>query len=226
MPHTILVVDDDPAALEGMVELLKAQGYAVQGVEAFEEARRLLGLGAPDLLIADVRLGAFNGLHLVLRGRMDRPNMAALIMTGFSDQVLEAEARRHGAGYLVKPLDPPRFLGMVAELLAAVPAGPEDRRRFPRKHVTGGFPAEVASVPATVLDMSYGGLRFELAPAATDPPQSFEVSLPAFGLSLKAESVWTSRAAPSGALRCGAALSETDAQAIRAWRGVVDALAT
>jgi hypothetical protein len=46
------------------------------------------------LVIADLRLGGFNGLQLLLLSPRPIPT---IIITGFPDQVLEAEARRAGA---------------------------------------------------------------------------------------------------------------------------------
>ena len=63
--HTILVVDRDPQTLASALEHLRSAGYRASGVESFHEARQLLPTIQPNVLIADVRLGAFNGLRLV-----------------------------------------------------------------------------------------------------------------------------------------------------------------
>ena len=72
-------------------------------VGTFEEASRILRTNPPDLLIADVRLGPFNGLQLVISSPQPIP---AIIITGFADPVLEADARRRGADYVLKPVSP------------------------------------------------------------------------------------------------------------------------
>lgn len=56
------------------------------------------------MLIADVRLGQFNGLQLLLRVRADRPDLTAVITCAFEDKVLEAETQRFGGIFLVKPV--------------------------------------------------------------------------------------------------------------------------
>jgi DNA-binding response OmpR family regulator len=113
----ILVVEDDQAALAGCVELLAAAGYAVAGAATFDEARRALR-PAPDLLITDVRLGAYNGLHLIARARAHRRHIPAIVLTAFPDDVIRAEARQMGAIYLEKPVDSERLLATVARALA------------------------------------------------------------------------------------------------------------
>lgn len=66
-------------------------------------ALRLLAEHRPDLLMTDVRLGAYNGLQLIAMAPRAIP---AIVVTGFSDPVIEADAARLGAEYRVKPVDP------------------------------------------------------------------------------------------------------------------------
>jgi DNA-binding NtrC family response regulator len=74
--------------------LLARTGYEATGVATFEDATRLLATTSPDLLIADERPVAFNGLHLVLRGRANYPEMPAIVKTSVKDTCFEKEAAR------------------------------------------------------------------------------------------------------------------------------------
>jgi CheY-like chemotaxis protein len=216
---SILIVDDDRATRVGVAELLEDAGYGVIAVATFEEAARILRSSPPDLLIADVRLGPFNGLQLVISSPTPVP---AIIITGFADPVLESDARRRGAAYLLKPVQPSLLLDLVAAKLATktsfgVP------RRWERKQVVGGLPAEVSGEPARILDVSYGGLRFEIpGQAERTPPSSFRITFPTAQLSVQAELVWKSLVAGRTWL-VGAALSEEN-KSMREWNGLVDAL--
>jgi DNA-binding response OmpR family regulator len=221
LPLAILVVDDDVPGLTGMLELLRNAGYQATGAATFEAARRLLELGPYDLLITDVRLKTFNGLHLVIRGRAAYPDMALIIITAFSDPLLEREAGRHGAAFLTKPIAPAAFLELVHRVLAAA----RRPRRYPRKRLPGGLLVMIGQLEARMVDMSYGGLRFQIAKQAGAPlPDRFEVELPSFGFSVHAETVWIERTASARAVWCGAIISDADTGAARAWRGLVDAL--
>jgi len=100
----IVIVDDDASVLGALDALLKAWGYRVVAFGSFEDARAFLMTYAPDALIADIRLGMFNGLQLVYIARELRPDMRAMIVSGIDDSDLRAEAARAGAVYLVKPL--------------------------------------------------------------------------------------------------------------------------
>ena len=159
MPSKVLIVDDDKTTREGLAEFLEEAGYEAVAVGTFEDATRVLRTSPPDLLIADVRLGPFNGLQLVISSPKPIP---AIIITGFADPVLESDARRRGADYVLKPVSPARLLDLVAQKLAAAGPGFGTPRRWERKPVIGGLPISVDDTPARIVDVSYGGLRFEM----------------------------------------------------------------
>ena len=103
MRARVLIVDDDEVYLEGMKELLEDAGYVVDLAGSFDDGKQRLREHSPDLLIIDVRLGAFNGLQLISTGRVRIP---AIVVTGFDDTVLRADADGFGASYVVKPIKP------------------------------------------------------------------------------------------------------------------------
>jgi DNA-binding response OmpR family regulator len=115
MPSRILVVDDDEGYLAGMKELLELHGHEPLLARTFEEGQRALRDRAPDILIADVRLGPFNGLQLIAMGQIRIPT---IVVSGFDDPVLQADARAFGADYLVKPVATATLLGLIDQKLA------------------------------------------------------------------------------------------------------------
>jgi hypothetical protein len=80
----------------------------------------------------------------------------------------------------------------------------------------------VEGTPARIVDISYGGIRFELErqPDRT-PPSSFRITLPTAQLSVTADLVWTTPIA-SHTWICGAAITPDSVSAD--WQGLVDAL--
>ncbi len=122
MASSILVVDDDPAALSGLVELLRSAGYLATGCRQFEEAVHAMATAQPDLLVVDVRLGEYNGLHLIHRSRRSHPRMASIVISAHLDPIIEREATHAGAAaFLLKPLDLGKFLATVAAALGQRP---------------------------------------------------------------------------------------------------------
>jgi CheY-like chemotaxis protein len=113
----ILVVDVDVAALATLVDLLRGAGYKATGATTFETAKQLLETCLFDLVITDVRLMAHNGLHLVVRSRVLHRAPTAIVLSSSPDVVNETEARRLGASYLAKPVDPTTLLAFVSKTL-------------------------------------------------------------------------------------------------------------
>jgi DNA-binding NarL/FixJ family response regulator len=97
----------------------------VRCVSTFAEARLALLDSPPDLLVTNLRLGAFNGLHLIhLAGEM-APRTRSVVYTERLDLGFGREVQRVGALY-----DTRRFLlhTLASYVGAALP--PRDRRRL------------------------------------------------------------------------------------------------
>ena len=81
-----------------------------------------------------------------------------------------------------------------------------------------------AQSPARIVDLSYGGVRLEVADVGAAAPElgsGLRVNLPAFGVSIDTALVWVERS-PSGFLHCGAAVDRLSPAVTTAWRQVVD----
>ncbi len=223
----VLIVEDDDAARSGLIRLLAGRGHEVLSAAAFEDGKRLLRAHQPDVLITDIRLGAFNGLQLLLG---DPQHVHAIVLTAYSDHVLESEARKLGAHFLLKPVVPDQLLNLVDHLAEAVldeppSTHPRPVRRWQRKMVPRGLPAQINSTPATVIDVSYGGLRLGLADRLPDPlPASFDVVLPDGSIAVPVELIWQNYT-EMGRVECGVAVSSMNRETARAWHGLVDAIA-
>lgn len=219
LPYRVLVLDDDEHALSGIVELLRDAGHNVTGAATYDAAKRLLAVSPFDLLVTDVRLRSFNGLHLVMQTRTDHPEIGVIIITGYDDPMIDMEAQRYHAQLVRKPIRPKEFMRTVDDALAKV----RRQRRWPRKRVIGGFRVTVKGRPAAVVDVSYGGLRLEL-PEPAPISESFDVEVAGIGLHLEVEAVWSQATGQSTATVCGATLAAEHTPSARTWRAIVDRL--
>lgn len=111
--RSILVVNSDPVGLRGTVGVLQSAGYEVDGVASFSDARRKLDTAPPDLLMTGVRLGQYNGLHLIVRSRNHLPRMATILTHDDEDPVLLTEAATNEAAFLILPCEPAVILMTV-----------------------------------------------------------------------------------------------------------------
>jgi two-component system, NarL family, invasion response regulator UvrY len=112
---TALVVDTDPIYVRGVASLLRDHGYTVLEATTFQEGRRLWDAEHPQVLVADIRLGSFNGLQLLIRARAERSDVSAVITSPVADKVLADEARRFGGTFFVKPVEPKRMLAAIGQ---------------------------------------------------------------------------------------------------------------
>ena len=218
MAGRVLLVSPSSESRHRMEQLLRGAGFSTESLATFDEARRRLTATSPDVLVTDVRLGEFNGLHLAIVGRDRRPALVAIVI-GPTDAVLARVAEQHGATFLNEPVTEEELVAQVSLLQEM-----GRHRRWPRKHVAETVNVEFGECPARIVDLSYGGLRLEVADAGATVPElgsGLRVSLPAYGVSIDAALIWTWRA-PSGHLLCGAAVDSMNPSVTNAWRLVVD----
>jgi DNA-binding response OmpR family regulator len=112
----VLIVDDQEEVLRTLAAVVESGGYEVVTHSRFEDARRYIDQSPPDILITDVRLGAFNGLQLVLHMLASRPSGPVVVLSAYDDAVIRQEAERSGATYLTKPVSRQLLLATLSNL--------------------------------------------------------------------------------------------------------------
>lgn len=78
----LIVVEDEPAALEAMVELLEFEGFEVTACGNAEEALAALETRPDALLVTDVVLPTMDGLSLAEEATRSYPDVKVIIMSG------------------------------------------------------------------------------------------------------------------------------------------------
>ena len=68
MPH-LLLVDDDPEALEWLTELAKGEGFTVSQADSLRAARIHMSRLQPDVLLTDLQLPDGQGIELATEDR-------------------------------------------------------------------------------------------------------------------------------------------------------------
>jgi DNA-binding response OmpR family regulator len=133
-PATALVVEPSVPETLFLVSSLSDLGFRVTLTDNFTDARAGL-MSAPTLLVTELRLGEYNGLHLVFRAKSIRSDMAAIIRTQIADPLLQLEAERMGATFVLKTTNPEEFRAAVARtLLRRTDSFEPIRPPFERRH--------------------------------------------------------------------------------------------
>ncbi len=219
MSALIVLVNRDPRALRLLEGQLSECGYLIAVVTTFAEARSLLESATPDLLIADVRLETHNGLHLAIWSRVRMPDVPVIVTHAVPDPVAEAEAVQHGAAFVSAPQDNPLFLSEVHAAIARRQKMQRPIRRWLRRPAPTTLEAMIEETSAQVMDVCYGGMRL-MFNGTRELPETFDVSVPEAGMTLRANRVWTSQPAAQ-TFQCGAEVTGASAEH---WRRFVDAL--
>lgn len=114
----ILVVEDDPAILDGLQDVLVFNGYAVEGVADGGEGLQKALAQVFDLIILDVMLPSMDGFTICRRLRQDKPGQAILMLTakGAEDDVVTG-FQAGADDYVCKPFSLRELLVRVEALL-------------------------------------------------------------------------------------------------------------
>jgi DNA-binding response OmpR family regulator len=114
----ILIVEDDPAILAGLVESLRREGYEPAAAADGEEARRRLADEAFDLVVLDLMLPKIDGLGVLRWLRQRSAALPVLILSVKGSEAEKVEGLRAGADdYLAKPFGLKELLARVEALL-------------------------------------------------------------------------------------------------------------
>jgi two-component system cell cycle sensor histidine kinase/response regulator CckA len=121
----LLLVDDDHLVRMPVARLLRRHGFGVleagSGVEALELwARRGAGVSA---VVSDIVMPGMTGPVLLRELRRQRPDLPALLVTGYSaDALRDRGGLELDAVLLEKPFDSATLLQRIRDLLPPVPA--------------------------------------------------------------------------------------------------------
>jgi DNA-binding NtrC family response regulator len=117
-PSRILVIDDELTVCKSCDKILTEDGYAVisaqGGWKGLEQARK----ENFDLALVDLKMPDINGMEVVETLKREHPNMAVIIMTGYSSVASAVTGMKLGAAdYIPKPFTPDEMSVAVKKAL-------------------------------------------------------------------------------------------------------------
>lgn len=120
MPHTILVVDDDPHIRELLAFALTRNGFRAEEAEDGEAALASVARSPPDLLVLDINMPKLDGLAVCRKLRAD-PRFTELPILFLSSRADEIDRivgiELGGDDYVVKPFSPREVVARVGAIL-------------------------------------------------------------------------------------------------------------
>jgi len=119
-PPLIYLVDDQPVLLDLAELSLVADGYDFKkfldpesALEAFAKART-----KPVLLITDYAMGKMNGLELIERCKVVKPDLKSILISGTAGAEVVLGSTVHVDRYMGKPYQPASLADLVRIVLA------------------------------------------------------------------------------------------------------------
>jgi DNA-binding NtrC family response regulator len=165
----IMVVEDDPSALDSLAEVLERDGYHVVRARGGREALEIISSEAAlDLVITDLRMPEVDGMKILEAIRGEEKEVPVVVMTAFASMETAVAAIRKGAyDYLSKPFKLEHVRLVVKRALEQAALKRENRKlrsamerglaetgligRSPEMVEVYKLIAKVAPLPTTVL---------------------------------------------------------------------------
>jgi DNA-binding NarL/FixJ family response regulator len=170
-PIRVAIVEDNRATREGLAALIEGTpGYRCVGkYGSVEEARRLIGLDVPQVLLLDIHLPGMPGSEGVRVLKEQYPSMQILMLTVYADDEKVFESICNGAcGYLLKKTPPARLLEAIREAHeGGSPMSPEIARKVVTLFQKTGPPEKVEArlLPQEIrlLELLAQGCSYQVA---------------------------------------------------------------
>ena len=116
---SVLVVDDEPIALENMAYALGKDGYEVERAANGTEALHKLDEKNFDVVVSDLKMAGVDGMALLETFQEVSPDTEFFVVTGYATVDSAVEAMRKGAtNYLAKPLNLEMLRRLIRESAA------------------------------------------------------------------------------------------------------------
>ena len=112
----ILIVDDEPVVRESLTQWFESEGYEVRAAASGKEALTLLAGYEADVALIDIKMPGMDGIELQSHLRDADPELAVIVMTGYSSVETAVQALKQGAyDYITKPVDPDELTHLVGK---------------------------------------------------------------------------------------------------------------
>jgi len=128
---TILVVEDDAAIRQGILDALEFEGYATLEASNGEAGLDLAIKATCDLILLDLVLPKREGLDILREVRATRPALPVIILTARGEEGDRVQGLKLGADdYVVKPFSVKELVARIEAVLRRSAERPSDVREL------------------------------------------------------------------------------------------------
>lgn len=123
----ILVVEDDNAIRQGMVDTLSLEGFTVYEADNGDDGMRSATSAEVDLILLDLVMPGHSGLEILEAVRRTRPRLPVIILSALGDEKDRVAGLKLGADdYVVKPFSVNELLARIEAVLRRSAERPND----------------------------------------------------------------------------------------------------
>jgi CheY-like chemotaxis protein len=147
---TILIVDDSPYIVDGLVALLKRKGFNAVACHGGEEALATLTTTKPDLVLLDIMMEPMDGWETLGKIKADPATGDLPVLMFSAKKITPEEAQEHCLSiedFVSKPVNPAQLLDAINRIF--------ERRRAVK---TESMEAKDRGVDPSLIE-EYGALR-------------------------------------------------------------------
>lgn len=173
-PHSVFIVDDDPAMRDALVLMLRGAGLRARAFASADEFLANLPTDKSACVVSDVRMPGVEGPELVRKLKVLRGDTwPVIVITGHADVSLAVQLMKAGVvDFIEKPFDSGQILDCVSRCIASLSSMEADRsaRDEARSHL-----ATLTTRERQVFDALIDGcsnkeiaLRLEISPRTVE----------------------------------------------------------
>jgi len=145
----ILVVDDEPIALQNMKHVLEKDNLVVFTAGSGRDAIRLIDEESFDVVVTDLKMEDVDGMQVLKRVKEVSPLTEVIVVTGYASVETAVEAMKMGAFYyLSKPIQVNDLRALVQKALEKVQLANEVRRLREEIAGLGRLPLFIGKSPS------------------------------------------------------------------------------
>jgi CheY-like chemotaxis protein len=117
----ILLVDDEPDALDLFRDLFSKKGYRVECASSGVDALTCVEKADVDVVLLDIKMPEMDGLETLAKLKQKMPQLTVIMLTiyGYDEDLVNKALELGASGYISKNLPLPQIIHTFQTLLSA-----------------------------------------------------------------------------------------------------------
>ena len=164
LAKSLMIVEDDQPLMQSLARAMEAQGFRVITANSVADAFDQIQLSAPEYAVVDMRFHDGCGLDVISLLKQQRPDVRAIILTGYGNIATAVKAVKLGAvDYLLKPADADDIISALLAPrggIAKAPSRPMSADRVRWEHILRVYEVCGRNVSETARRLNMHGARY------------------------------------------------------------------